>query len=113
MIPLAPAPIDCTLSAANFKERATWLRELTARALVSHRLEASRLQLSYRLDCEADIEKMVRQEQHCCGFMKYAMRVTAASVEVTVTAPAEASADAHALFEHLIPCMPVDRISHV
>lgn len=103
MIPIAPAPIACTLSAANFKERATWLRELTERALLSHHVEGLQLHLSYRQDASDDIKKMVQQEQQCCGFLSYELRTATESIEVTVTAPAEASVDAHALFAHLIP----------
>ena len=103
MIPIAPAPIACTLSAASFKERAQWLRELTARALLSHRIEGQRLHLSYRPDARADVEKMVQQEQQCCGFLKYELQSGTESVEVVVTAPARANADSQTLFTHLIP----------
>ncbi|MQA37069.1 hypothetical protein [Rugamonas aquatica] len=98
-----PAPITCTLSAANFKERAAWLRELTSRALLTHQLDGSRLSLSYRLDAKVEVEKMVSQERECCGFLNYKVRRTATSIEVTVTAPANAGTDAQALFSHLIP----------
>lgn len=103
MIPVAPAPIACTLSATNFKERAIWLRELTARALISHRIAGPLLYLSYRASARDDVEKMVQQEQQCCGFLKYELNTRAEAIDVTVTAPAETSADAHALFAHLIP----------
>lgn len=103
MIPIAPAPIACTLSAANFKERAIWLRELTAHALLSHRVVGLQLFLSYRQDATDDVEKMVRQEQECCGFLKYELRPGNESIEVAVTAPAATSLDAQALFAHLIP----------
>lgn len=98
-----PAPIACTLSAANFKERAAWLRELTSRALLSHQLEGLRLSLSYRLEAAADVDKMVLQERECCGFLSYTVHHTAVSIDVTVTAPADAGADAQALFSHLLP----------
>ncbi len=97
------APVACTLSAANLKTRAAWLRELTARALVDYQLDGSRLRLSYQLDAVDDIETMVSQERECCGFLHYAVRRTATSIEVTVSAPADASANAHTLFSHLIP----------
>lgn len=97
------APIACTLSAANFKERAAWLRELTSRALLTHQLDGLRLSLSYRLEAEDDVNKMVLQERDCCGFLVYAVSRTEASIDVTVTAPANASADAQALFSHLLP----------
>ncbi|CAN7595018.1 hypothetical protein LJR289_004320 [Pseudoduganella sp. LjRoot289] len=103
MFPIAPAPIACTLSAANFKERAIWLRELTARALLSHRVEGLQMYLSYRPDARDDVEKMVQQERQCCDFLKYELRPGTGSIEVVVTGPAEASVDAQALFAHLIP----------
>lgn len=103
MIPIAPAPIACTLSAASFKERAQWLHELTARALLSHRIEGQRLHLSYRPDARADVEKMVQRERQCCGFLKYELQSGTESIEVVVSAPTEACDDAQASFAHLIP----------
>jgi hypothetical protein len=99
----ARAPVACTLSATDFKGRAVWLRELTERSLVSHRVDGERLFLSYQLDAREDVEKMVRQERECCGFLTYELTRGAESLDVIVTAPAGTSADAHALFAHLIP----------
>ncbi|MYM96209.1 hypothetical protein [Duganella vulcania] len=98
-----PAPIACTLSAANFKERADWLRDLTSRALLSHQLDELRLHLSYRLEAAADVDKMVFQERECCGFLSYTVRRTAVSIDVTVTALLDVGADAQILFSHLLP----------
>lgn len=98
-----PAPIACTLAAANFKARATWLRHLSSRALLRHQLDGLSLSLSYRLEAAADIEKMVLQERECCAFLSFTVRRTEESIEVTVTAPADAGADAQALFSHLLP----------
>ena len=98
-----PAPIACTLSAANFKERALWLRDLTSRALLRHQLDGLSLNLSYRLEAATDIDKMVLQEKECCAFLSYTVRRAAVSIDVTVTGPADASADAQALFSHLLP----------
>lgn len=97
------APIACTLSAANFKDRAAWLQDLTSRALLTYRLDGLRLSLSYQLEAAADVDRMVLQERECCGFQSYQIHRTAASINVTVTAPADAGADAQALFSHLIP----------
>jgi hypothetical protein len=99
----SPAPIACTLSSADFKERALWLSELKKRALVSHRVDGLSAHLWYRLESAADVGKMVQQEQACCAFLHFDLRRTATGMELTVTAPAEAAADAQALFAHLLP----------
>lgn len=98
-----PAPIACSLSPTDFKERARWLEELKARALISHRLDTLSAHLSYRIDAADDIEKMVRQERACCSFLHFELRRTADTLELTVTAPADAGVDAHLLFAHLVP----------
>lgn len=103
MIPISPAPIACALSAADFKERAVWLRELTARALISHHIAGQQLHLSYRAEALADVEKMMQQERQCCGFLEYEIKPGSESVEVAVTVPTQVSADGLALFAHLIP----------
>ena len=103
MVAITPAPTACTLSAANFRERAAWLRELTSRALLSHQLDGLQLSLSYRLEAAADVHKMVLQEGKCCAFLSYAVHATPTSIDVTVTARADTGADAQALFSHLIP----------
>ena len=98
-----PAPIACTLSGADFKERALWLTELKKRALIRHRLDGLSVHLVYRLEAAADVEKMVRQEQACCAFLHFDLQRTATGIELKVTAPVEAAADAQALFAHLLP----------
>jgi hypothetical protein len=99
----SPGPIACTLSSTDFKERALWLSALKKRALMGHRVEGLSVHLSYRLEAAADVEKMVRQEQDCCAFLHFDLRRTATAMELTVTAPVEAAADAQALFAHLLP----------
>ena len=101
--PSLPAPIACTLSTNDFKERALWLNELKARSLLSHRFAGLSVHLSYRLDAADDVEKMVRQEQACCSFLHFDLRRSGTAMELTVTAPAEAAADAKILFAHLVP----------
>jgi hypothetical protein len=100
--PNMPAPIACTLSTSDFKERASWLKELKARALLSHRYEGLSMHFSYRLEAADDVEKMVRQEQECCSFLQFDLRRTGTTMELTITAPAEAAADAQVLFAHLV-----------
>lgn len=97
------APITCTLTTANFESRALWLRELQNRALIRHREEECSLYLEYRLEHAADVERMVQQEQACCAFLHFDLQRTPRGMLVTVTASAEAAADARMLFAHLVP----------
>lgn len=97
-----PAPIACTLSAADSKERARWLSELKGRALIRHRMDGLSVHLSYLLVAATDVEQMVRQERACCSFLHFDLRRTATTMELTVTASADGAADARLLFAHLV-----------
>lgn len=98
-----PAPIACTLPLKEFKSRAAWIAQLTETSLLAHRIEGDTAHLLYRPDAKNEVEQLVRQEQACCTFLSFAMAETALGVSVTITAPAEARNDAHALFAHLLP----------
>jgi hypothetical protein len=100
---ILPPPVACTLSAADFKARAEWLKALKERALIGHRVEDNRAHLVYKLEAESDVALMVKQEQTCCSFLRFDLRRTPATLELTVTAPADAGIDAQLLFAHLIP----------
>lgn len=96
-------PIACTLSPADFRSRAQWINELTSRSLVTYRQDGLRLHLTYKPDAAEDVEKLVRQEQRCCSFLKFDLRRAPNSVDLTITVSAEAGDDARALYAHLIP----------
>jgi hypothetical protein len=97
------APIACTLSMADFRSRAQWLNGLTARSLISHRQDGLIVHLIYKADAIEDVEKLVRQEQRCCGFLKFDLNRGPESVELTITAPPSAGDDARALYAQLVP----------
>ncbi|MFL9966043.1 hypothetical protein PQR02_34520 [Paraburkholderia sediminicola] len=59
------APLACSLSAKDFKDRANWLKGLTANALLAHHVEGLCARLTYRAEAAEDVERLVRQEQQC------------------------------------------------
>jgi uncharacterized protein Smg (DUF494 family) len=100
------APLACSLSAKDFKERANWLKDLASNALLAHHVEGLCARLTYRVEAAEDVERLVRQEQQCCGFLRFQVTRNDEHVELTITAPESAGEDAYALFAHLVPSEP-------
>lgn len=100
------APLACSLSAKDFKDRANWLKDLAANALVAHHVEGLCAHLTYKAEAAEDVETLVRQEQQCCGFLRFQVNRNDEHVELTITAPESAGIDARAFFAHLIPDVP-------
>jgi hypothetical protein len=53
------APIACTLAPDAFRDRASWIRDLTRRSLRSHRRDGVALHLLYEPDAAAEIRELV------------------------------------------------------
>lgn len=98
-----PAPIACTLSAMEFKDRAATIAQLTATSLLSHRIDGCTAHLLYHQDAKKAVEQLVQQEKACCGFLSFEMGQSSDGITLTITAPQEAQSDAEALFAHLLP----------
>lgn len=97
------APIACTLSAADFNNRAQWLKKLATGALIKHEVSGLWARLTYKLNAADDVVKLVRQEQQCCSFLLFDVVRSGENVEPAITTPPESGDDAEALFAHLIP----------
>lgn len=105
-MPAAEAPVACTLSPAGLAGRLEWIRRVTKRSLLSHRLEGSTLRLRYEPGARADVEQIVAGERECCSFLQFDLQVLPEAVEVTIRAPEGAEADAHWLFHQFLPQRP-------
>ncbi len=97
----APA-IACTLSADDFKERVSGIRELASRHLLSSRREPLALHLAYASDALRQVEDLVAKESACCSFLHFDLLV-GHEVQLTITAPSHAAAAADELFAHFAP----------
>lgn len=100
----AEKPIACTLSSAALMGRLDWIRRVTSRSLVSHRLSGSTLHLTYRHDAKAEIEQIVASERECCSFLEFKLLEAPDGFELTIYAPDDvAGADARWLFDQFLP----------
>ena len=87
------APVACTLTAVEFRSRAGWLQRLSAEALLSHSLEGSTARLKYKAGATPDLERLVREESRCCGFLSFSLLAASDGIELTISAPPEAEND--------------------
>ena len=101
--PATKAPIACTLTPGEFKQRSTWLKDLSNRALLSHVILENHALLRYRLDARADVETMVKQERACCAFLKFDIEEMEDHLLVTIHPCDQDVGDLSVLLSHLIP----------
>ena len=102
MTSTASAPIACTLSGGDFKDRVGWIRELSAKLLRSHHRDGLMLELTYDRCATADVHDLVRRERACCGFLRFDVRESADAIHLTITAPPEAQSADDDLFAHFV-----------
>jgi hypothetical protein len=96
-------PIACTLGTDDFKERASWIRDLARRSLRKAQGGPLMLDLTYAPDAAADVRELVAKERACCSFLDFDLRQDAAGVYLLITAPPEAADVADLLFAHFAP----------
>lgn len=99
----ADKTIACTLDGAALQRRLAWIRRVTDRHLLSHRLDGTVLRLTYRGAALSDLEQIVAQERDCCAFMRYSLERLPDAVMLTIDAPRGAGTDARWLFEQFQP----------
>ncbi len=94
------APIACTLTGDQLGERASELRRLADRALVSRRpIETGeRLRFTDGTGVERALREAVSAEASCCPFLTLIVRRSAGALELDVTGPPEAQAIIAGLF---------------
>lgn len=96
-------PIACTLDSKTMGPRLAWIRGVTERSLLSHRLEGRTLRLVYRADAAEELRCIVELERVCCAFLDFALATTASEAVVTITAPLASDVDAQWLFDQFLP----------
>jgi hypothetical protein len=99
---MSDAPIACTLSAGDFKQRLAAIAELNREALRGHQRGDLTLDLFYAPDAATRVRDMVRREEECCAFLQFDVAAGAEAVRVRITAPEEARVAAETLFEQFI-----------
>jgi hypothetical protein len=97
------APIACTLTASDFKERVSWIRDLAGESLLRVRREPLALHLTYDVAAADRVREMVRNEEACCAFLRFDLRSDARGIHLTITAPEGARETANELFAYFAP----------
>ncbi len=96
-------PIACTLDSQAMGLRLAWIRAVTERSLLTHRLEGRTLRLVYRADAADELRRMVDLERACCAFLDFALEATTDETVLTISAPVGTEPDAQWLFAQFLP----------
>jgi hypothetical protein len=83
--------------------RLAWIRAVTERSLLTHRLEGRTLRLVYRPDAADELRRIVDLERACCAFLDSALEASAAEMVLTITSPAGSEPEAQWLFAQFLP----------
>ncbi len=97
------APIACTLSIGDYRQRLAEIAVLARDALRSHERDGLVLRLKYAATAVDRVKEMVDREQECCAFMNFKLQEEGEEILVTISAPEEARVAAETLFEHFVP----------
>lgn len=99
----AETSLACTLPPEGLQQRLAWIEAVTARGLVAHTLTGDSLQLRYRLELAAELERIVAAERACCAFLRFDLQRLDGEVQLTLHAPSGIGADARWLFDQFLP----------
>ena len=96
------APIACTLTSGEHKDRVSWIAALNRDALRGHKRRDLVLELRYAPEARARVNEMVRNEQACCGFLAFDLHEAEGEIRLAITAPEAAREAADSLFEQFL-----------
>jgi hypothetical protein len=99
-------PISCTLTGETLNDRLTWIAHLTRDSLRGYERQGLVLELRYDAEAADRVRDMVRKEQECCAFLRFAVCEGAGDIRVTITAPEAAREAADRLFEPFVASAP-------
>jgi hypothetical protein len=88
----------CCLDRDDYRNRITWIENLTQRALRGHRRDDLKLHLTNAPEAVADVRLMVEQERTCCAFLTFALQQQPDAITVIITAPEVVRDSADVLF---------------
>ena len=90
--------IACALAAADYKERLALIEELNRAALRGSRRDGCRIELVYARWAATRVRELVRLEQNCCPFLRFAVHETEDATMLVIEAPEDAHEAADVLF---------------
>jgi hypothetical protein len=96
-------PIACTLDAGSYAKRVRWAADLNRAALRTWRQRDLTLELEYDKGAEERIRELVRREQQCCAFLRFALEDMPSALILRITAPPETRDAIDAFFAPFLP----------
>lgn len=90
--------LACTLAADEHASRMAWIEEVNATALSGYHRDGARLRLTYRPAAAPRARELVRREQQCCPFLRFATEEHRDAFVVIIDAPAGLGSAADVLF---------------
>jgi hypothetical protein len=97
------APIACTLTPGDYKERLAWINALAQDALRSYERRDLELELVYAGEAAQRVRQMVRQEQDCCTFLSFHLDERPGEIRLKIKAPERAREAADMLLGQFLP----------
>lgn len=76
----------CSLDGHAYQERIRQIAELNQKALLRSSRHGSELILTYARTALSDVEKMVKQEQQCCSFLEFRLKI-GEEISLTISVP--------------------------
>lgn len=99
----AESPVACLLPSDALAQRLAWIRRVTARSLLVHRLDGAALRLQYGAEALPELEEIVQHERQCCPFLTFSLQRAGNTVALTIEAPNGLGPDARWLFDQFLP----------
>lgn len=99
----ADGALACMLPAGVLQQRLARIERVTARDLLSHRLDGPNLYLTYKAQARSELEQVVALERECCAFLRFELRDSLAGPELGIHAPDGNDQGARWLFEQFLP----------
>lgn len=96
------APIACTLTGNDFRDRIAWIAELNRTALRTHQRNGLTLVLAYDREAEERVRDLMAREQLCCAFLSFALDPEGDLIRLTITAPENARIAADMIFDQFV-----------
>ena len=101
-VSLNGVPLACTLSSGDLALRLESIAALGRRALRNSHQDGRTLHLTYDRTVQDELRALVDQERQCCAFLRFELTDSNDSVQLDITAPAEAGESASTLYLHFL-----------
>jgi len=87
-------PVVCTLGEKSYTERVQWIEALFSRSLRRQWRDGTSLHLVFDTDARSEVNALIQMEKACCAFLEFTLSGSADKIELVITVPPSAAANA-------------------